>query len=121
MSLIFTYSIGCPGIPDKIEEIGSEPRAFWHVMLLRMTRRTFPGGTPSGSRILAPSRMKIGGPYTSRIVMFVHVTSSITAPSTDSIASPQHPSNTQFAIVMFLNPPFASVPNLIRKHHDCEL
>src|SRR5215469_10819375 len=46
--------------------------------------------------------------------MLVMLTSSISAPSTLSIASPLHPSNTQFETVMFLNPPFDSVPNLIR-------
>src|SRR4051812_36522850 len=49
-----------------------------------------------------------------RIVMLSIVTSSSSAPSTDSSARPQQYSNTQFEIVMFLNPPLDSVPNLIR-------
>ena len=61
-----------------------------------------------------PASRKSARLYTSRIVMFVQVTSSTIAPSTLSIASPLHPSNTQFETVMFLNPPFDSVPNLIR-------
>ncbi len=115
MSLIFTSSIGCPGIPAKIELIAlGAPLAQTSDIAQNDSAAIFPTATPSGPRIRAPSRIKIGAPYTSRIVMLVHVTSSITAPSTDSIASPQHPSNTQFEIVMFLNPPFDSVPNLIR-------
>ena len=42
------------------------------------------------------------------------VMSSKMAPSTVSSAKPWHFSKTQFDIVMFLNPPFDSVPNLMR-------
>src|SRR5581483_9762149 len=65
-------------------------------------------------RILAPSRTKIGASTVSRMLIFVHVTSSITAPSTLSMLNPRQPSKTQLETVMFLKPPLDSVPNLIR-------
>src|ERR1051326_3543102 len=39
---------------------------------------------------------------------------SMIPPSTSSSANPRHARNVQFSTVTFLNPPFASVPNLIR-------
>src|SRR5215469_328579 len=78
------------------------------------TRRMLPTGTPAGPRIRDPRRRKIGEATVPRMVMFEMVTSSISAPSTLRIATPKQPSKTQFEIVMFLNPPFDSVPNLMR-------
>ena len=49
---------------------------------------------------------------------FEIVTLSITPPSTLSIARPWQSSNRQFVIAIFLNPPFDSVPNLIRPVRD---
>src|SRR5215469_6790127 len=77
-------------------------------------RRMLPKGTPSGPRIRDPSRRKIGDATVPRMVMFEMVTSSICAPSTLRIVIPMQPSKTQFEIVMFLKPPFDSVPNLMR-------
>ena len=85
-----------------------------HTMLLISTRRKAPTGTPSGPRMRAPRRRKIGAEVMSRMVMLVMVTSSSSPPSTVSSASPWQPSNTQLEMVMFLNPPFDSVPNLMR-------
>src|SRR5215469_7323633 len=79
-----------------------------------LTRRIAPIGTPAGPRMRDPRRIKIGEATVSRIVIFEMLTSSMTAPSTLKIAKPKHPSKTQFAIVIFLKPPFDSVPNLIR-------
>ena len=50
----------------------------------------------------------------SRMVTPVKVISSSKAPSTLSSANPRQPSKTQFEIVMFLKPPFDSVPHLMR-------
>ena len=69
---------------------------------------------PFGPRSRAPSLRKIGQLIMSRIVRFVTVKSSSSAPSTVSRHSPWQPSKTQFEIVTFLNPPFDSVPHLIR-------
>src|SRR5271156_591413 len=79
-----------------------------------ITLFSVPTGTPLGPRIRVPNRKKIGEFRISRIVTPVNVISSSSAPSTDSSANPRQLSNTQFEIVMFLNPPFDSVPHLIR-------
>jgi hypothetical protein len=50
----------------------------------------------------------------SRIVMLLTVKSSSSAPSADSSASPCVPSKTQLEMAMLMNPPFDSVPHLIR-------
>ena len=50
----------------------------------------------------------------SRIVMLLMETSSSDPPSTSSSASPWQKSKTQLEMVMFLNPPLDSVPNLMR-------
>ena len=88
--------------------------ALEQTMLLMITRRMTPTGTPSGPRMRLPSRMKMGEFETSRMLMLVMVTSSSNPPSTDSRARPRQKSNTQLETVMFLNPPLDSVPNLMR-------
>ena len=50
----------------------------------------------------------------SRMVMLVIAMSSSSAPSTVSSARPWQPSKTQLETVMFLKPPFDSVPSLMR-------
>ena len=82
--------------------------------LLMRTRLITPGGGLFGPRARRPRRTKIGALTMSRIVMLVIATSSISAPSTLSIARPRLYSNTQFEIVTFLKPPLLSVPNLMR-------
>jgi hypothetical protein len=82
--------------------------------LLIDTRRSVPTGVPAGPRIRLASRRKNGALDTSRIVTFETVTSSSAAPSTVSSARPRERVNTMFEIVMFLNPPFDSVPSLMR-------
>ena len=79
-----------------------------------ITRRNVPTATPSGPRMRLPRRRKIGALMMSRIEMLVTVTSSRIAPSTDSSANPWQPSKTQLEMVMLRNPPFDSVPNLMR-------
>ena len=49
-----------------------------------------------------------------RMEMFEMVMSSQRAPSSLSSAMPSHSSKTQLEMVMFLKPPFDSVPHLIR-------
>ena len=83
-------------------------------MLLMITRFSVPIGLPSGARMRLPNRMKMGALMMSRIEMLVTVMSSSMAPSTVSSASPWHPSNTQFEMVMLRKPPSDSVPNLMR-------
>ena len=87
---------------------------FEHTRLSMITRFSVPTGVPCGARMRLPSRMKIGALTMSRIEMLVMVTSSSSAPSTDSSASPWQPSKTQLEIVMLRKPPFDSVPNLMR-------
>src|SRR5215469_5518722 len=79
-----------------------------------LTRRMVPTGTPAGPRIRDPRRRKMGEATVPRIVTFEMVTSSICAPSTLRMVIPMQPSKTQFEIVIFLKPPFDSVPNLMR-------
>ena len=112
MSLSRKSSIGFPGTPETTELI--DDAVFEQTTLRIATRRMVPTPVPSGPRIRAPKRKKNGGLNRSRMVMFVMLTSSSSAPSTDSSANPWQPSNTQFAIVMFLKPPLDSVPNLMR-------
>lgn len=84
-------------------------------MLLTITRCKIPVFVDSaGPRSRLLNRMNIGAETMFRIVMFVIVTPSNSAPATVSSASPWHPSKMQFEIVMFLNPPFDSVPSLMR-------
>src|ERR1700756_1914404 len=82
--------------------------------LLIITRFSVPTGTPAGPRMRLPSRRNSGVLVQSRMVTPVKVISSSRAPSTLSSANPRHPSKTQFEMVMFLNPPFDSVPHLMR-------
>src|ERR1700731_2692557 len=79
-----------------------------------MIRFSVPTGTPDGPRIRRPRRKNIGVLAQSLIVTPVKVMSSRIAPSTVSNAKPRQPSNTQLEIVMFLKPPFDSVPHLMR-------
>src|SRR5213076_3264955 len=79
-----------------------------------LTRLNAPIGVPCGPRIRLPSLRKKGELLMSRIVMLLIVTSSSNPPSTVSSASPRQYSKTQFEIVIFLNPPLDSVPNLMR-------
>ncbi len=89
-------------------------RGAWQVTLLISTRLSVPTGVPAGPRRRDPSRKNSGALRMSRIVTPVTVMSSMMPPSTVSSARPRQLSNTQFAIAMFLNPPFDSVPNLMR-------
>src|SRR4051812_36163879 len=90
-------------------------------MLEIVTRRIAPTFVSSGPRFRAPNRTKIGALVMSRIVIFVIAMSSSNAPSTASSARPRQKSNVQLLIVIFLNPPFDSVPILIRPVGDwCE-
>src|SRR5579871_1847542 len=110
----------CPGRPVIIEhtfDLSLDDDTMFEIF----TRRICPTGTPAGPRIREPRRKKIGAPTVSFIVMFEMLTSSITPPSTLKIVRPKHPSNTQFVIVMFLYPPFDSVPNLIRPFRSTSL
>src|SRR5579863_7408397 len=95
-----------------MEQICEDP--LEETMLEIFTRLTLPTGTPAGPRMRDPSRRKMGDATVPLIVMFEMVTSSICAPSTLRMATPKQPSKTQFEMVMFLNPPFDSVPNLMR-------
>src|SRR5580698_8697385 len=79
-----------------------------------ITRFSMPTGTPAGPRIRLPRRRNNGVLVQSRIVTPVKVISSRSAPSTLSSAKPRQPSKTQLEMVMFLKPPFDSVPHLIR-------
>src|ERR1700744_4825007 len=108
----FTSSIEPPGMPVRMEPgMG----ALKHERLLISTRRIVPTFVLSfGPRRRAPRRIKIGPLYKSRMVVFVIVKSSSSAPSTLSNAYPRHPSKTQFEIVTLMNPPLDSVPHLIR-------
>ena len=83
-------------------------------MFLMRTRLIEPICAPAGPRSRAPSRRNKGEVRTSRMVMPTTLISSSTPPSTLSSARPRELSNTQFAIAMFLNPPFDTVPNLMR-------
>jgi hypothetical protein len=56
--------------------------------------------------------MKIGELTMSRRLLMV--TSSSAPPSTVSIASPRERTKTQLEMLMFLKPPFDSVPTLMR-------
>ena len=82
--------------------------------LLIVTRRNAPTLIPGGPRSRAPSRRKNGALRISRITMPVKVTFSIHPPSTLSSAKPRQPSKRQLPMKTFLNPPFDSVPHLIR-------
>src|SRR5437667_12844028 len=81
--------------------------------LLMRTRFRLPTEISLGPRIRVPSRKNIGEFRISRMVTPVNVMSSHTAPSTVSSANPRQLSKTQFEMVMFLKPPFDSVPHLI--------
>jgi hypothetical protein len=84
------------------------------MILLMRTLLNVPTLVPAGPRNLAPSLRKNGALRMSRMVTPAKVMSSIGPPSTVSSAKPRQVSNTQLVIVMFLNPPFDSVPHLIR-------
>ena len=79
-----------------------------------MIRFKVPTGTPAGPRMRLARRRNNGVLVQSRMVTPLKVISSSKAPSTLSSAKPRQPSKTQFEMVMFLNPPFDSVPHLMR-------
>src|SRR6185437_4226956 len=109
----FTSSIGALGMPLRMEQI--DRGALWHTRLSIRMRFTVPTLVLSfGPRSRAPRRRKIGPVPRSRMVVLVMATSSSSAPSTDSRAYPKHPSKIQLEMAILMNPPFDSVPHLIR-------
>src|SRR3984885_8301880 len=89
--------------------------AFQQTILPMFTRRSVPTFVDSfGPRSRAPNLRNNGALTRFRIVMFVMETSSSCAPATVSRASPGHPPNPQFEIAILMNPPFDSVPNIMR-------
>jgi hypothetical protein len=99
-------------MPLMIEGISfNGPR---QVMLLISTRLSLPIGNTVGPRMRAPRRKKIGALRMSRMVIPTTVMSSMIPPSTVSSARPRQLSKMQLLMAMFLNPPFDSVPNLMR-------
>ncbi len=107
-----TSSMVLPGMP-LIIDAKCESALYTIILLIIILLKVPFAESAAGPRILPANRKKIGAFTISRIVIFEMVTSSSMAPSTDSKASPLQNSKTQLVIVIFLNPPFDSVPNLI--------
>jgi hypothetical protein len=110
---IFTSSIRFPGIPEKTEAV--DAAELCDTTFEITTLRAVPGRIVSfGPRFRRFSRRNSGASAISRMEIFEIAISSVKAPSAASSAIPFDPSIAQFEIVIFRNPPFDSVPHLIR-------
>ena len=107
-----TSSIDAPGTPLIMEEYRLS--AFHTLMSLIRIRFMVPMGVPSGLRIRAPRRRKIGALTIFLMVILLITMSSRWPPSTVSSASPRQCSKIQLVRTMLRKPPLLSVPSLMR-------